>query len=61
MQQVLHTSENINILIVEDDFISYLLITEYLMPLKFNLYRASNYVETWELLHSNHCCTIKVF
>jgi CheY-like chemotaxis protein len=45
--------EKINILVVEDDISSYLLITEYLMPLGFNLYRTINYLETWDLLNSN--------
>ena len=44
--------ENTNILIVEDDFTSYLLMMEYLIPHQFTFYRAVNDVETWELLNS---------
>jgi len=44
---------NINILIVEDDCMSYFLIKEYLKPFGFHLFRAINDFETWELLHSN--------
>jgi DNA-binding response OmpR family regulator len=45
--------ENINILIVEDDFTHYLLIAEYLTSFGFTLIRATNDVEKWSILMKN--------
>ena len=53
MAQPLERYENMNILIVEDDSASYHLITEFLLPFKFNYYRATNDIETMKLLFTN--------
>src|ERR1035437_4488444 len=63
MPQSLKRYENMNILIVEDDSASYHLITEFLMPFKFNYYRATNDIETLKLLftkRSYHLIIIEV-
>lgn len=54
MEQISDNNNTINILIVEDDYMSYFLIKEYLNPFGFHFYRAINDSETWELLHSNN-------
>jgi len=53
MRQQLVKNENINILVVEDDYSSFLLIKEYLTPFDFNIYRSINDKETWEILNTN--------
>jgi CheY-like chemotaxis protein len=53
MRHPLTKYEKMNILIIEDDFANYCLITEFLMPYRFNFYRATNDIETLKLLFTN--------